>query len=340
MIDLRSDTVTRPTPAMREAIARAEVGDDVFRDDPTVMKLEARTAEIVGKEAALFVPTGSMGNQLALAVLTRPGEDVIVGDGAHVMFYEAGAAGALNGVQLSPAGRGGLFTADEMEERIHLHANMQEPTTTLVCVENTHNRSGGRVFPQKDVVAIAERARSRGFSLHLDGARLWNASAATGLSPAELSAPFDTVNVCYSKGLGAPIGSAICGSRELVERARRVRKRWGGAMRQIGMMAAGALHALEHHRDRLKDDHANAKRFAEAIAKAKGFRVDLASVETNIVNVDVDVPADPVVAKAKTLGLLLGASGPKRIRVVTHLDVTSAQVLEAATLLAKAIEPS
>lgn len=337
-IDLRSDTVTRPTPAMREAIAKADVGDDVFGEDPSVHALEAEVAEITGKEAALFVTSGTMGNQLAIALQTRPGDEVIVGEGAHVVFYESGAGAALSGVQFAIAGSGGLYTADQMEERIQVSAYWA-PRTSLVCVENTHNRAGGRVFPQKDAIAIAERARSRGFGVHLDGARIWNAAAATGLSPKVLAAPFDTTSVCFSKGLGAPVGSALCGPRELVERGRRLRKMWGGGMRQSGVLAIAALHALRNHRDRLGEDHANARDFAERVAKLEGARVDLARVETNIVNVDVDAPvtADAVCNAARPLGLLVNASGPRRIRVVTHLDAARADLDRAADLFATAL---
>jgi threonine aldolase len=345
MIDLRSDTVTRPTREMREAMARAEVGDDVFGDDPTVLALEAEAAAIVGKEAALYVSSGSMGNQLAVAVHTRPGDEVIVGEGAHLVFYEAAAGAAVNGVQFAIAGSGGLFTADEMEQRVHPRVYWA-PRTSLVAVENTHNRAGGRVFPQRDAIEIAERAKRRGLAAHLDGARIWNASVATGLSPADLAAPFDSVSVCFSKGLGAPVGSAFCGTREMVERARRFRKMWGGGMRQAGIIAAGALYALRHHRARMAEDHANARRFAEAVAKADGARVDLASVETNIVNVDLlpgvaskrpEGIGEAVAARAKELGLLVNASGPNRIRVVTHLDVSADEVVRGAALLADAI---
>ena len=213
MIDLRSDTVTRPTPAMREAIARADVGDDMFGDDPTIHALEAEVAAIIGTEAALFVTSGTMGNQLAIAVHTRPGDEVIVGDGAHIIVMESGAGAVLSGVQFAVAGKGGLFDADELEERV-VTPGYWSPRTSLACVENTHNRAGGRIFPQRNVVAVAERARKHGLKVHLDGARIWNASAATGLSPKELAAPFDSVSVCFSKGLGAPVGSALCASRD------------------------------------------------------------------------------------------------------------------------------
>jgi len=338
LIDVRSDTVTRPTPAMREAIARAEVGDDVFGEDPTVQALEAEAARIAGKEAALFVTSGTMSNQLAIAIHTRPGDEVIVGEGAHVVFYECAAGAALSGVQFAIAGTGGLFTADEMEERIQPKVYWA-PRTSLVCVENTHNRAGGRVFPQDAIVAIAERARSRELALHLDGARIWNASAKTGLEVAELAAPFDTVSVCFSKGLGAPVGSALCGSRELIERARTFRKRWGGGMRQAGVIAAGALFALQNHRGRLGEDHAKARRFAERIAKTPGVSVDVERVETNIVNIDLAAPltGDGVAAAARPLGLLINASGPRRLRAVMHLDVRPEDVERAADLLAEAI---
>jgi threonine aldolase len=338
LIDLRSDTVTRPTPAMRDAIARADVGDDVFGDDPTVLALESEVARITGKEAALFVTSGTMGNQIAIALHTRPGDEVIVGEGAHVVFNESGAGPALSGVQFAIAGSGGLFDADAMEERIHPLVYWA-PRTSLVCVENTHNRAGGRVFPQKAAIAIAERARSRGLGVHLDGARIWNASAATGLSVSELAAPFDTVSVCFSKGLGAPVGSALCASRAWVERARVLRKRWGGGMRQAGILAAGALFAVQHHRERVREDHDKARAFAERVAKVDGASVHLPGVETNIVNVDLDAPltGDAVVAACSTLGLAIGASGPRRLRAVMHLDVRSEDAVRAADLIAQAI---
>jgi threonine aldolase len=338
LIDLRSDTVTRPTPAMREAMMHAEVGDDVFGEDPTVRALEAEVARITGKEAALFVTSGTMGNQLAIALHTRPGEEVIVGEGAHVLFYEGGAGAALSGVQFAVAGAGGLFDADEMAERIQPKAYWA-PRTSLVCIENTHNRAGGRVFPQATIVEIARRAREHGLALHLDGARIWNASVATGLSVEELARPFDTVSVCFSKGLGAPVGSALCTSRELVERARVLRKRWGGGMRQAGILAAAALHALQHHRARLSEDHEKARRFAERIARAPGARVDLAKIETNIVNVDLEPPlaAEAVAAAARPLGLAINASAPRRLRAVMHLDVRPEDAERAADILAEAI---
>jgi threonine aldolase len=335
LIDLRSDTVTRPTPAMREAMARAEVGDDVFGEDPTVRALEAEIARLAGKQAALFVSSGTMGNQLAIALHTRPGDEIIVGEGAHPAFYESGAAPVLSGVQFAFAGAGGLFDADAMEAAIKPRAYWC-PRTSLVCVENTHNRAGGRVFPQSAIIAIADRARTHGLGVHLDGARLWNASAATGVPIDQLCAPFDTVSLCFSKGLGAPVGSALVASHEHIERARRLRKMWGGGMRQVGILAAAALHALEHHRARLQDDHEHARELAQRVARAPGLHVDLAGVETNIVNIDTDAPAEPIAARAKLAGVLVNATGPRRLRAVLHLDVSAAEARAAAEQLAQA----
>jgi threonine aldolase len=336
MIDLRSDTVTRPTLAMREAMARADVGDDVLGDDRTVHALEEEVARLTGKEAALFVTSGTMGNQLAIATQTRPGDDVIVGEGAHPVLFEAGAGAALSGVQFSVAGRGGFYTADDLEAAVHPRVYWA-PRTSLMSIENTHNRGGGRVWPQLWAQAATRRARELGLATHLDGARVWNASAATGVAVAVLCADFDTVSVCFSKGLGAPVGSAFCGSRALVEQARRLRKRWGGGMRQAGILAAAAQHALAHHRDRLVDDHANAKALAAALVAAPGVHVDVASVETNIVNIDVDAAAEAVAREACALGVLVQAVGPRRLRAVTHLDVQRPAVDTAAEILARAV---
>jgi threonine aldolase len=336
MIDLRSDTVTRPSPGMREAIARAEVGDDVYADDPTVNALEAEIAEITGKDTAIFVSSGTMGNQLAIALHTRPGDEVIIGDGAHSAFFESGAGPALSGIQFRVAGTGGLYTVDEMEGAIEPTA-YYAPRTSLVCIENTHNRAGGRVFPQAIARAIAESAKARGLGAHLDGARIWNASVATGLSVRELCEPFDTVSVCFSKGLGAPVGSALCGSRARLVEARRIRKRWGGGMRQVGLLAAGARYALANNRARIADDHVNAKLFATKLAEQKGAHVDPATIETNIVNVDVDAAAEGVSRAALPLGLAINATGPRRLRAVMHLDVPRADAERAAEILGRAI---
>ena len=337
-IDLRSDTVTRPTPAMREAMARAEVGDDVYGEDPTVNLLEERTAALLGKEAALFVPSGTMGNQIALQVHTRRGDEVILGEDAHLCADESGAGAAWAGVQFRAVGRGGLFTPDE------LRAVIQEPDMhcarqRLVAVENPHNRAGGRLFAERDVLGIAELARASRLGLHLDGARLWNAAIALGLPVAELAAPFDTVNVCYSKGLGAPVGSALAGSRELILEARHYRKMFGGGMRQAGVLAAAALHALDHHRERIAEDHEAARAFAAALAEVTdGERAVLLPAETNQVNVDTPgLPASLFVEAARRRGVLVGAMGPFRTRAVAHLDVARADVPIAARALQEAL---
>jgi len=321
LIDLRSDTVTRPGAAMREAMARAEVGDDVFREDPTVRRLEETVASLLGKQAALFVSSGTMGNQLSLLAQTRRGDEIIVGEGAHCAWYESGAASAISGVQAVVAGAGGMFGADDVARAIKPEADWY-PRTSLVAIENTHNRAGGRVWPMRQVLEVAGFARSRGLVLHLDGARLWNASVALRLPVDELAAPFDSVSVCFSKGLGAPVGSAICGSSDLIAACRRLRKMLGGGMRQAGVLAAAALYALDHHRDRLAIDHDNARAIAQRMAGVRGAVVDVAAVETNIVMVDTPgVPAQAIVDRARERGVLVSAFGPERIRIVTHLDV-------------------
>ncbi len=327
-IDLRSDTVTRPTAAMREAMARAEVGDDVYGEDPTAIRLEAEVAAILGKEAGLFVPSGTMGNQLSILGHCRAGDEVVVGEGSHSVWYESGAGAALAGVQFALAGRGGLFDAAELALAIKPPQHWY-PRTSLVAIEDTHNRAGGRVWPLEQLRAVAALARERGLALHLDGARLWNACVASGTEPAERAAPFDSVTVCLSKGLGAPVGSVLCGTRSFIDGARRHRKMLGGGMRQVGVLAAAGLYALAHHRARLAEDHHNARAFAEAFG--------VSSVETNIVNVDLSVDAERVCARARELGLLIGASGPQRIRAVTHLDVDRAAVLRAAEILRAAV---
>jgi len=337
MIDLRSDTVTRPSEAMRVAMSRAEVGDDVFGEDPTVNALQAAVAQITGKEAVLFVPSGTMGNQLAIATQTRPGDEVIVGEGAHPIHHEGGAAAALSGVQFAVAGTGGFFTADAIE-KVVLPRQYSTPRTSLVAIENTHNRSGGRVWVVQQAREVADKARALGLASHLDGARIWNASAACGVDVTTLCAPFDTVSVCFSKGLGAPAGSAFCGPRALVDEARRLRKRWGGGMRQAGILAAGALYALKHHRARLAEDHANARVFAEALAGAPGVVIDLSAIQTNIVNVDLaSASADAVAQTARARGVLVLATGSKRLRVVTHLDVSRQDVERSAEIVARSV---
>lgn len=329
-IDLRSDTITRPTSAMREAMAVAEVGDDMFGEDPTVAKLEARVAELLGKEAAMFAPSGTMVNQLALRAHTEPGDEVILDGNAHIYYYEGGAPAALAGVMCRclPGVRG-IFTAADLEGALR-PADQHFPPTKLVCLENTHNRGGGKIWPQELVREIGALTRERGIRLHLDGARLWNAAVASGVSERELAAEFDSVAVCFSKGLGAPVGSALCGSREFIQRARRFRKMFGGGMRQAGILAAGALHALEHHRGRLAEDHANARALADGLSALPGVELDPSDVETNIVIARVrTIPAVRLVNHLDEAGVRVFATGPDTIRAVTSLAVTPGEIQQA-----------
>lgn len=330
LIDLRSDTVTRPTEEMRRAMAAADVGDDVYGEDPTARRLEERAAELLGQERALFVPSGTMGNQVALMLHCRPGDEVIVGEDAHCKLYESGAAGALAGVQLSVAGTGGTFTVEEMEACVHPADSLHTPRTRLVAIENTHNRAGGRVWPPAQVEAICARARELGLATHLDGARVWNAAVALGRPAAELAAPFDTVMACFSKGLGAPVGSVLAGSAAAIREARRIRKMLGGGMRQVGVLCAAALYALEHHLTRLAEDHENARRLADRLADIEGIAVQ--SPSTNIVNFEV-ADAHAFVARAREFGVLLNATSPRTIRAVTHLDVDADAIERASTAL-------
>ncbi len=321
-LDLRSDTVTRPTDAMREAIAKAEVGDDVYGEDPTVNALQARAAALLGKEAALFVPSGSMGNQASLRTLTRPGDVVLAGEHAHILRYEGGAPSALWGVHVKTIGDGGLFDADDVRRAIGPDDAHVAPTTVLT-VENTHNFAGGRVFALDALREAANAARDCGLGLHLDGARLFNAVVATGVSASDWAAPFDSVTFCLSKGLGAPVGSVVCGDAARIRAVHRARKLLGGAMRQAGLLAAAGLHALDHHVERLADDHANARRLADGLT-ALGIRVDPAP-ETNMVMFEVDSAA----AFARGLAarsVLINPIAPGRFRAVTHLDVTAEDI--------------
>lgn len=323
VIDLRSDTVTKPTPAMREAMAEAEVGDDVFGDDPTVKELEAETASILGKDAALFTASGTMANQLALRVHTEPGDEVLVDLNAHIYYYEGGAPAALSGIMCRclPGDRG-IFSVADVKAALR-PADPHFAPTRLVCVENTHNRGGGKVWPLEKLQEIAEVCRGHGLRAHLDGARLWNASIATGISERAYAACFDTVSVCFSKGLGAPIGSALAGPRPMIERARRFRKMFGGGMRQAGVIAAGALFALRNHRLRLAEDHANAKLLASGLAGIKGVHIHPEEVETNIIRFRVQgFPAERLVGQLQELGVLVLTVGPDVIRAVTNLMVS------------------
>jgi threonine aldolase len=336
-IDLRSDTVTRPTDSMRAAMAAAPVGDDQYGEDPTTNLLQSRVAELLGKEAALWLPSGTMANQVALRVLTRPGDEVIASRESHAAWHEAGGAAANAGVQIHEIGRAGVFSAEEMLAAIKPRNFSIFPNTTLVEVENTHNRAGGVVVPQAEVQRICAAAREHGLASFLDGARLWNASIASGLAPATLAAPFDLVAVAFSKGLGAPGGSLLAGTRALIQSADRHRRRMGGAMRQTGIFAAAALHGLDHHLARLSEDHANARSFAERLAAGAPVVLDLATVQTNIVVFHLPpalaIDAPTLTARAREQGVLLNAFGPRAVRAVTHLDVSGAQCERAAQVL-------
>jgi threonine aldolase len=322
-VDLRSDTVTKPSLAMRRALADAVVGDDVYGEDPTVIELQNAVAELLGTQAALFVPTGTMANQIALHVHCRPGDDVLVGQGAHNQNFESGAAGALAGVQLTALPGDGRFGAAEVAAGFRADNHHVAPTR-LVCIENTHNMGGGLVWEQTTVAEVLATAKSLHLATHLDGARLWNAACATGRSPRELAHGFDTVSVCLSKGLGAPAGSLLCGPADLLHRAHRIRKMLGGGMRQAGVLAAAGLYALANHRERLADDHANARYLATALAEVPGLSVDRERVHTNIVMVDVAADrctAQELSRRARGRGVLFSPLGAQRVRLVTHLDV-------------------
>ncbi len=321
---------------MRDAMAAAPVGDDQFGEDPTVNQLQERVAGLLGTEAALWMPTGTMANQVALRVLTRPGDAVIISRGAHVMWHEMGGAGANAGVQLVEVGTGGLFTAGDVTAARVAPGHIATPATTLVAVENTHNRGGGVVFPAADAAQVCAAAREAGMATFLDGARLWNASVATGMPVAVLAAPFDLVSVALSKGLGAPGGSLLAGTRDLIARAVRYRRMSGGAMRQVGIFAAAGLHALDHHLHRLSDDHENARLIAGRLSQSAMLSIDLDAVQTNIVIFHL-TPAAPdataMIAGAAARGVLAFAFGPRTIRVVTHMDVSRDECAAAAETL-------
>jgi threonine aldolase len=333
MLDFRSDTVTRPSLEMRRAMADAEVGDDVFGEDPTLGRLEAEVAALLGKEAALFVPSGTMANQIALLLHTRRGDEVIIGAGAHLATFESGAAAALAGVQFSVVGNGGLFTASDVEAALRTEHDWL-PRTRLVALENTHNLAGGRLFPELELAAICAAAQKAGLGLHLDGARLWNAAVASGRPPAALAQGFDTVSVCFSKGLGAPVGSALAGSRDSMRAARRFRKMLGGGMRQAGILAAAALFALEHNIERLAEDHQNARLLASELQALEAFGFGISPAETNMVLIQTGTrPAEPLARKLADAGVLAAPVGRHTLRFVTHLDVSRDDVLAAAERL-------
>jgi len=337
-IDLRSDTVTKPTPGMLAAMTAAAVGDDVFGEDPTINELERRTAALFGHEAGLFVPSGTMSNQIAVRIHCRPQDEILLETTSHIYLWEAGGAAALSGVTCRTIdGRFGLLTESDFAGKIRPN-DMHAVRTRLVSLENTHNRGGGTICSRETIDGISRWARSNGLAVHLDGARIWNAMVATGVPAKKWGQMFDTVSVCFSKGLGAPVGSALLGSKDLIAHARRIRKLFGGAMRQAGFLAGACLYALDHHIDRLAEDHANAKVIADAVAQVPELTLTPPKVETNLVWFEVGSKlgtARDVANRLKAEGVLVAALGEKVIRAVTHLDVTRDQCVKAAAAIRK-----
>lgn len=329
IVDLRSDTVTRPGAAMRQAIANAEVGDDVLGDDPTVLRLQERAARLLGMAEALYVPSGSMANQVAIRSVCEPGDEVIFDDTTHSYNYEVGGPAALAGVSVRPLPSArGIFKAAQAEAAVRPRG-VHFPNSRMIIVENTNNRGGGSVWPIEDVAAVRETARKHGLHLHMDGARLMNACIARGAAPTAYTEHVDSVSMCFSKGLGAPVGSVIAGSASFIERCRRFRKMFGGGMRQAGILAAACIYALDHNVERLAEDHANAKWFAESIAGLRGIRLNPSEVETNIVIFEVEAalgPAADFADKLRARDVWMMATGPTKVRAVTHLDVSRAQI--------------
>lgn len=339
MIDLRSDTLSRPTPAMRRAMAEADVGDDCFGEDPTVNALERRVAEILGKEDAVYMPTGTMTNQVAIRAHTEAGDAVLMDQSAHIYLLEAGAACALSGAhpKLLPGAQGVFTPADvaaAVPPRHPYFPATWTPPAKLLCIENTHNAGSGRIWPLAQLRAVCETGRSLGLRLHLDGARLWNAAVATGIAEKTWSEPFDSVSVCFSKGLGAPMGSALAGSAQFVARARRFKALFGGGLRQAGIVAAAALYAIEHHRELLLVDHANARLLAEGLLGLPAIDTDLQSVQSNIVVLRTTrAPAGELVVKLFQAGVHVLPTGRDTIRAVTCLNVSKGDILEAIRVI-------
>jgi threonine aldolase len=335
IIDLRSDTVTRPSPQMREAMAAAEVGDDVFEDDPTVKKLEARVAEVLGHEAALFVPSGTMANQVSLRSLAGPGDEILCEEYSHIFNNEVAAAAALSGIQLHPLEAPlGLLNPDILEPHIR-PANIHTPVTVAIALENTHNRAGGTVYPMELIARNRELAKKHRLLYYLDGARIWNAAAYHKIKPSQIARQFDCVSVCFSKGLGAPIGSAVVSTRERIARARRIRKMLGGGMRQVGIIAAGALFALENNLDRISEDHRRAAALARNLSACKLFEIIPETVQTNILVITLKPPLEVgrYCARLAERGVLAVPFGARRIRVVAHLDIDDDDIDKASKIM-------
>ncbi len=336
MIDLRSDTVTKPSPEMREAMRQAELGDDVLGEDPTINRLQEMIAKLTGEEATLFVTSGTMGNQVCINAHTQPGNEIIAERYSHIFNYECGSPALLSGVQVMPVnGANGSFTLEQVRELIR-PVNVHHPQTRLICIENTHNRAGGTIFPLDKIKKISGFAKTQDIRMHLDGARLWNASAAAGISIQEYCSHFDSVSLCFSKGLGAPVGSIVAGSARFIERARYYRKAYGGGMRQAGLLAAAAIYAVNHNFNRLKDDHRRAKYFAESISTIPGIAVDLTTVQTNIVIFDVagsGLDGPEIVRRLHQKGVGVSSFAPTKIRAVTHLDISDQDIQQAVSAM-------
>jgi threonine aldolase len=341
VIDMRSDTVTKPTPGMRRAMAEAEVGDDMSGEDPTVNRLEALMAELLGKEAAVFACSGTQSNQMGVRTHCQSGDELLIEATSHIANFEQGGAAALSGVTCRTiTGRFGVLDLADLEGKIRAD-NQHLCITRLVCLENTTNVGGGRVYPQENIEGISRWAHHHGLKVHIDGARLFNAVVASGTSAAEMCQSVDTVSICFSKGLGCPMGSVLVGTKADIVRARRARKLFGGALRQAGIVAAAALYAMEHHVTRLQVDHDNARAFAEEIRRIDGITLEPADVETNLVffNVDPELGnAGQLSARLKQRGVRINATGPQRLRACAHLDVTREMVLRAAETIAEAVE--
>lgn len=339
MIDLRSDTVTKPSPGMRQAMAEAEVGDDVFGEDPSVNRLQELAARMLGKEAALFVPSGTMANQICIKVHTQPGDEIIMEHTNHPFRSESGAIAALSSAQVNLLeGKRGIITAAHVAGVIRSGDDVHDAPTRLVCLENTHNRGGGAIYPLDLIQDISALTRTHGLALHLDGARLFNASVASGIPAPQITQHFDSCTLCLSKGLGAPVGSVIAGSADFIKRSRRYRKMFGGAMRQAGILAAAGSYALEHNVERLAEDHHHAKLLAERICHAKGLRLDPQDVETNIIFLQLDpdearLDASELMHAMRERGVLALAANQYAIRLVTHLDVTRDQIEVTAQVI-------
>lgn len=341
VVDLRSDTVTLPTDAMRRAVAQARVGDDQYGEDPSVNRLQEDVADLLGKQAALFVPTGTMANQIALRTFTRPGDDVITQHGAHIVANESGASGANAGVQFTTLGSDGLMTVEELDASLKPVDHAIYPPTTLLVVENTHSQAGGVVVPASLSAYLCEVANAAGVATYLDGARVFNAATALGVPVRQLAGPFDAVAVSLAKGLGAPAGSLLVGSSPLIKRARRLRRMLGGGMGQVGFLAAAGSWALSHHTDRLAEDHANARRLAKCLADSPAFDVDLATVQTNIVRfrlADDDHDPEAFAASCRARGILLNAYAQRVLRAVTHMNVSASQCDQAAEIMVSIAE--